>query len=149
MKVTDGHVMCQAITWWPHLSCSWMEILRKVGWLVLASQEVQSTGEQNTWEKRSVSNNTVANRDNSTNISVVSTNISNYLSLSTNFTSTAKTIVTIHQVTLYCKDQFSLVTSCFLILAYWLFISTCKAHINALFYMAFFKGGVQCCCLHS
>lgn len=82
MKVTDGRVMCQAITWWPDLSCSWMEILRKVGWLVLASQEVQSTGEQNTWEKRSVSSNTVAHCDYSTNISVVSTNTSKHLWLS-------------------------------------------------------------------
>lgn len=75
-------VSCQAITWWPDLSCSWMEILRKVGWLVLASQEVQSTGEQNTWEKRSVSSNTVAHCDYSTNISVVSTNTSKHLWLS-------------------------------------------------------------------
>ncbi len=50
--------------------------------LVLASQEVQSTGEQNTWEKRSVSSNTVAHCDYSTNISVVSTNTSKHLWLS-------------------------------------------------------------------
>ncbi len=39
------------------------------------------------------------------------------------------------KVTLYFMDQFSLLTSCLLaciLLAYWLFISTYKAHINAL-----------------
>ncbi len=57
------------------------------------------------------------------------------------YTTIEKFVVDKISVTLYFKNQFSLLTSCLLaniLLAYWLFISTYKAHVNALFCMTIF-----------
>ncbi len=57
------------------------------------------------------------------------------------FISLEKIVLKVILVTFHFKDQFSRLTNCLLaclLLAYWVFISTYKAHINALFCMIMF-----------